>query len=141
MLARSDWPADYEEVFWENYPRKLAKKNALRALYQIRKKNEVPFEILISAVKFYAKSVIGKDMKYVALPASWLNAGRWDDAPEALLDGKVMATALQTANGKYLIRRFSPQAKAWAKHRGHDFPWGRSGVWAVDSEFPPEIAK
>lgn len=141
MLARSDWPADYEEVFWENYPRRIAKKDALRALYKIRKANEVPFEVLLSAVKVYGNSMIGKEMRYIAHPATWLNAGRWDDAPEALLDGKMQAPALALRNGQVLIRQGSPQAVAWAKHRGRDFPYGRSGVWFVDSEYPPEIAK
>lgn len=137
MLARSDWPQDYAEQYWDAYPRKVSKKFALKCLDRIRRSGEVPFEVLLSAVKVYARSVVGKDMKYVAHPASWLNAGRWDDDPDALLDCKVQPQAMPLRNGQVMIRRFSPQAKAWAAHRGQDFPWGPSGVWAVDAEWPP----
>lgn len=137
MLARSDWPADYEEVFWDAFPRRIAKKDAMKVLYRIRKSDEVPFEILISAVKNFARTMVGKDMKFVPYPATWLNAGRWDDDPSALLDGKVKAV-LALAGGKVLIRQGSPQALAWEKHRGKPFPWGQSGTWAVDKEFPDE---
>ena len=136
MLARSEWPNDYAEQWWDAYPRKVSKKYALKCLDRIRKSGEVPFEVLLSAVKFYARSVVGKDMKYVAHPASWLNAGRWDDDPAALLDGKVLAPALPMANGMVLIRRGTPQAIAWEKHRGRPIPWGQSGVWAVEREWP-----
>ena len=138
MLSKSDWPQDYGEQFWELYPRRVSKKYAMTVLERIRKSGEVPFEVLLSAVKVYGRSVVGKDMKYVAHPASWLNAGRWDDDPDALLDTKVAPQVIRTDNGKFLIRRGSLQAKAWAKHRGKDFPWGPSGVWAVDSEYPSE---
>lgn len=84
MLARTDWPEDYLELFWDLYPRRVAKKAAARALDKVRKAREVPFEVLIAAVKIYASAVRGKDMQYIAHPATWLNAGRWDDDPRAL---------------------------------------------------------
>jgi hypothetical protein len=138
MLARTEWPKDYAGIFWQHYPRKVSKKFALKCLERVRKSNEVPFEVLLSAVKNYARSVVGKEMKYVAHPATWLNSGRWDDDPMALLDVRVAAPALHTANEKVLIKRGSPQALAWEKHRGRSFPWGHSGDWGVDSEWPPE---
>lgn len=138
MLMRSDWPRDYEEQFWENYPRRVAKKAAMKALDKVRKSGECPFEVLLSAVKFYARSVVGKDMKFVAHPASWLNAGRWDDDPAALLDAKVEAPAIIRTD-RVMIRRDTPQAAAWEKHRGKPIPWGREGVWMVESEWPPEL--
>lgn len=139
MLARTEWPKDYQCLFWEHYPRKVSKKFALKCLDRVRKANEVPFELLISAVQRYARSVVGKDMKFVAHPATWLNAGRWDDDEDALLDVKVSAPAMQCANGKVLIKRGSPQALAWERHRGRQFNWGNSGIWAVDSEYPPML--
>lgn len=138
MLAKPHWPTDAFEQWWQHYPRRVAKKFAHRVFERLRSSGEVPFEVLLSATRNYARSVVGKDMKYVAHPATWLNAGRWDDDENALLDVKVSAPSMQMANGKVLIKRGSPQAAAWEKHRGRSIPWGQSGVWAVDSEYPPE---
>jgi hypothetical protein len=141
MLMKPQWPSDAFEQWWQHYPRRVAKKFAHRVFERLRSSGEVPFEVLLSATQNYARSMVGKDMKYVAHPATWLNAGRWDDDENALLDVKVSAPAMPMANGKVLIRRGSPQALAWEKHRGRSFPWGQSGVWAVDSEYPPEERK
>lgn len=85
MLTKSEWPADYREQFWEAYPRRIAKRAAFKVLERVCAKEQgLPFEVLLSAVKVYARSVAGKDMQYVAHPATWLNAGRWDDDPAAL---------------------------------------------------------
>lgn len=93
MLAKTDWPRDYQEQFWETYPRRIAKKAACKALDKIKKASEVPFEVLLSAVRVYAKSVAKKDMQFIAHPATWLNAGRWDDDPVALGGGNASAVA------------------------------------------------
>lgn len=140
MLARTEWPRDYQCLFWEYYPRKVSKKSAMKCLDRLRKSGELPFEVLISAVQVYARSVVGKDMKYVAHPATWLNAGRWDDAPDALLDVKVPASILSGQAfagraGLVLIKRGSPQAAAWEKRRG----WSPAGDWYGDSEYPPML--
>jgi hypothetical protein len=58
----------------------------------------------------------------------WLKRERWSDYE--------MPQEPPKANGKVLIRRGSPQARAWEQNRS--IPWGPSGVWAVDSEWPPE---
>jgi hypothetical protein len=71
----SDWPSDFREQFWLKYPRKKAKKAAFKALDRIRKSNEVTFEKLMAAV---GKIPIGEP-KFIPHPATWLNAGQWDD--------------------------------------------------------------
>ena len=71
----SDWPSDFREQFWLKYPRKKAKKAAFKALDTIRKSNEVTFEKLMAAVD---KIPIGEP-KFIPHPATWLNAGQWDD--------------------------------------------------------------
>jgi len=138
MLMKPNYPIDAFEQFWSVYPRKASKKYALKIFERVRSSGEIPFEILMSAVKNYARSMVGKDMQYVKHPSTWLAQGCWDDAPEALLDVKVSAPVMQCADGKVLIRRGSPQALAWERYRRRSIPWGQSGVWAVDSEWPPE---
>lgn len=59
------------------YPRKEAKTAARKAFAKARKSADMV--TLIAALERYVESVKGKDRQYVALPASWLNAGRWED--------------------------------------------------------------
>lgn len=80
----NDWPSNYAEQFWNIYPRRVAKKAAVRALEKVRKSGEVNFARLMQGVRMYAAAVHGKDMQYVAHPATWLNQGRWDDEPNAI---------------------------------------------------------
>lgn len=137
MLAKPKWPIDGFEQWWSVYPRKVAKKFAHKCFERLRSSGEIPFEVLISATQFFARSCIGKDIKFVPHPATWLNAGRWDDDENALLDVKVCAPAMQCSNGKVLIKQGSPQAMAWERHRG----WSPAGDWYSHSEWPPEDGK
>jgi uncharacterized protein YdaU (DUF1376 family) len=73
----TDWPADYREVFWEAYPRKVGKKGALRELDRHRK--SVSFEKLISAVRAYTATA---DPQFTKHPKTWLTNGCWDDEPD-----------------------------------------------------------
>lgn len=73
----NDWPSDWFEQFWKLYPRRVAKKDAFRALSKVHR--EVEWDYLIEAVKAFANSVRGKDVQYIPHPATWINGGRWDD--------------------------------------------------------------
>ena len=88
MLMKPHWPTDAFEQWWSIYPRRVAKKFALKCFERLRSSGEVPFEVLMSATHNYACSVAGKDMQYVCHPATWLNQGRWDDDPQALITGQ-----------------------------------------------------
>lgn len=59
------------------YPRKEAKAAGRKAFAKARKSADM--DTLITALERYVKSVKGKERQYIALPASWLNAGRWED--------------------------------------------------------------
>lgn len=65
--------------FWQAYPRKTAKNDALKAWKQTAK-SRPPIEVLLRAVAEYRETdevVRG----YIQYPATWLRAGRWDDEP------------------------------------------------------------
>lgn len=66
--------------FWKAVPRKIAKEKARPAYAKALRKTDA--RTLIAAMRRYAESRIGEDPKYTAHPASWLNAGRWDDEPD-----------------------------------------------------------
>jgi hypothetical protein len=84
------------EAFWEAYPptRKQAKKTAWSrwrtALLSVKPaEGETAEEFLVRRCKEFAASEVGQS-KYCPAPAVWLNGGRYDDAPEAWTDGKVV---------------------------------------------------
>lgn len=63
--------------WYEKYPRKEAKGAALKAFIKARK--DVGLEDLVAGLNRYAEAMRGKDRQFIALPATWLNAGRWAD--------------------------------------------------------------
>ena len=68
------------ETWWKAYPRKTAKGNAKAPYKTARKKASA--EVLLDAVAAYAKSMAGKDPKFIAHASTWLNGERWlDEAP------------------------------------------------------------
>ncbi len=70
-------------IFWPVYPRKVAKKRALKAWLRI-KPDEVLVKKIVSAVKAQAKTDqwTRDDGQYVPHPATWLNGEQWNDAIE-----------------------------------------------------------
>ena len=66
------------EDFWNAYPRKIAKKEAMKKFAKAVKDGTDP-NTIIAGAKTYATSVVGKEQKYVAHPTTWLNQGRWED--------------------------------------------------------------
>lgn len=79
-----DWPPDYQQQFWDAYPRKIGRTDADRRLGQIRKSGKVRFGDIIAAVEVYRHETRSSEMKYIAHPATWLNKGRWKDDPAAI---------------------------------------------------------
>ena len=65
--------------FWEEYPRKVGKKDARRAFDKALKSTKA--ETMIRAVIAQKKSGqwLRENGRYIPNPATWLNQGRWDD--------------------------------------------------------------
>lgn len=66
------------EIFWNVYPRKVAKKAAEVAFNKAIK--QTPFALILSGAGRYAKDP-NRVEAYTAHPATWLNAHRWLDDP------------------------------------------------------------
>jgi hypothetical protein len=79
LVFESDWPKDYREQFWQDFPKRVDKQAAFRKLETIRRAGDVPWPRLIDGVHRYAEKVRGKDPTFTKGPAAWLNAGKWDD--------------------------------------------------------------
>lgn len=69
-------------AFWAVYPRHVAKMAAQRAWATATR--WTPPDVIVAAAASYAQQCAGKDPKYIAHPATWLNGRRWqDEAAEA----------------------------------------------------------
>lgn len=75
-LRPSKLDAEFDRWYSE-YPRKEAKAAARKAFVKARK--TATLEQLAAGLSRYRDAVKGADRQFVALPASWLNAGRWED--------------------------------------------------------------
>ena len=72
--------------FWEAYPRKVAKKESLRAFQKLNP-DERLLEAMLKAVNRQRDSEEWKrdGGKYVPHAPSWLNGARWEDEVETLM--------------------------------------------------------
>lgn len=73
------WPADYRKRFWDAYPNRVGKSDALAKLDRVRRSRRVSFDKLMSGLDAYIASK-PPDRQWCN-PATWLNQGRWDDEP------------------------------------------------------------
>jgi hypothetical protein len=67
------------DIWWDQYPKKVAKVAARKAYHRIVSKGEASPEELLAGLMRYAAVKTGKDPKYVKDPSGWLNDGRWAD--------------------------------------------------------------
>ena len=68
-------------AFYAVYPRHIAKASARKACDKAVKAGAEPAAIRAGAERF-ARERQGQDPKFTPYPASWLNAGRWEDEPQ-----------------------------------------------------------
>lgn len=66
--------------FWLAYPRKVAKQAAWKAFVSASKQND-PDIIVSGARRFGNDPNLPLDANFIPHPATWLNAGRWEDGP------------------------------------------------------------
>lgn len=67
---------DRFDIFWKQYPRKVAKPNALKSWLKI-KPDDVVLKKMLAAINHQGLS--SREIQFVPHPASWLNAQRWED--------------------------------------------------------------
>jgi len=66
------------EKFWEHYPRKVGKKNALLAWARLKPTPQLA-EKIIGALKYAKDSEQWQESRYIPHPTTWLNQERWND--------------------------------------------------------------
>lgn len=84
------------ERFWEVWPRKVAKQAAQKAWDKLQL--DPLTDAIIGAVRKQERyQWQGKDRKYIPHPASWLNAGRWEDEVEIPTEKRAGARSARPA--------------------------------------------
>jgi hypothetical protein len=74
-------PTDgFAEKIYESYPRKVARKSALRAIKNALKKED--HEALLQKTIAYAKAREGADPQFTPHPATWFNRESYNDNPK-----------------------------------------------------------
>ena len=73
--------ADFAD-WWEHYPRKVGKGQAIKAYRAARKKATA--EALVAAVDIQTPMLTARGSQYCPHPSTWLNGERWRDDPSAL---------------------------------------------------------
>lgn len=65
------------------YPRKVDRKAAARAFTKVIQGGNIDLQTLIERTKNFATQSIGTDQKFIKHPATWLNAGSYDNEMDA----------------------------------------------------------
>jgi hypothetical protein len=69
------------EIWWQEYPKKVARFDAAKAYGKVLKSGLATTEVLLEAAKRYAAERAGQDPKFTKHPTTWLNGGCWMDEP------------------------------------------------------------
>lgn len=67
------------ERFWAAYPRKTAKKAALKAFAKLAPSDELLGKMLAALARQSATIWAGKELSFVPHAATWMNGERWED--------------------------------------------------------------
>ena len=71
---------DMFDTFWSDYPKKVAKQNALKAWKRIDADQDVFGEIMTGLQRWKASEEWTRDDgRFIPHPATWLNGRRWED--------------------------------------------------------------
>ena len=101
------------EAFWKEYPRKVAKLDALVAW----KKPHPEITVILSAlIRAKQTDAWKRDSgKFIPHPATWLNGARWEDEPPEQLEPVPIGYAM--INGKIIRDSSHPH---WKTHKTRD---------------------
>lgn len=69
------------QEFYDTYPRHVGRQAAEKAFRKAIEGRGVTAEMVIAGVRRFAADPHLPEKQYIPHPASWLNAGRWDDEP------------------------------------------------------------
>jgi hypothetical protein len=79
LEGESEGKAEGPELIYAEYPRKVARKDAIAAIRKAMV--TVGFTDLLAKTRAYAQAVAGKDAQYIPHPATWFNRESYNDDP------------------------------------------------------------
>ena len=100
-------------AIYAEYPRKVAKPEAIRAITKALQKHEAPY--LLERTREFARRQIGQDPQFIPYPATWFNGERFNDDP------KTWERTTPQANQTPLQRRQTVEAGQY-RLRPHELP-------------------
>ena len=112
--TRSDaaWIPSKFNLFWKNYPRKVAKSDASKAFTKLIKRQEDVekfMSTLLASLDWWKRqpSWTKDGGKYIPYPATWLNSGHWEDSSESAtkIGGDAEFLSVEGGTIEDLIRR------------------------------------
>lgn len=109
---------EFSESFWPAYPRKVEKKEALKAFLKAR--SATPLDTIMAGLRIYALDVAGSQQQFIRHASTWLNSESWTngtgaDAPLQIVeDDKVWLKRLTFARTKqtWESRKWGPMPNA-----------------------------
>jgi len=102
--------------WWQVYPRKQAKVDALKAFKAARKTTSL--DDLLKGAREYALLNAGGDKSKVKMPAGWLRSERWDDEDKIAAEGLVPPWQQQDRP----ILHHMASSPECDRHRGYPMP-------------------
>ncbi|PYE98931.1 uncharacterized protein DUF1376 [Rhizobium sp. PP-F2F-G38] len=109
MMSNEGLQKEFEESFWPQYPRKVDKKDALKAFVKAR--GEAPLESILTELTAFKRETAGKEPQFIRHAARWLNAQIWKDAtPSPVADDERWAVRLKAARakGEWSVNEWGP---------------------------------
>lgn len=91
--------AGFDE-FYRAYPRKVAKRAAMKAWDKVLRCGAKAPEILAGLERWKGSAQFPSDMQFVPHPATWLNGWRWEDEFEPLAAKRITAADIERRIGQ-----------------------------------------
>ena len=73
-----NWPADFFELFWAQFPNKIGKAAAKKSLLKVANGGNVEFSVVMNGLLRYVHKT---DDRAWCNPTTWINQERWSDEP------------------------------------------------------------
>ncbi|KQQ70902.1 hypothetical protein ASF70_18820 [Rhizobium sp. Leaf321] len=88
VSRRKALEAEFNDTFWPAYPRKVEKKDALKAFQKAR--TAASLETIMDGLRAFAAEVAGKEPQFIRHAAKFLNGESWNNATEATTSSVVV---------------------------------------------------
>ncbi len=82
-------------AFWAQYPRKVAKRDAMRAWTKLRSADRLAAMQALPAHNAFWQKKFGADRSFIPHPATWLNGGRWEDELDPIVEKSKQGASVQ----------------------------------------------